>query len=66
MTDKTRRLRKLMREHRLKAADVAAMLGRKPSTVNVWRCSNDERVIPDQALQLLELKLALRQQGGAA
>lgn len=47
-----------MAERGLTAAKVAAMLDRKTATVNMWRCRNGVRVIPDTALQLLEFKLA--------
>lgn len=53
----TERLKKLMSDHRLKAPDVAKLIGRSAHTVRVWRCVNDN-VIPDAMLEFLELKIA--------
>lgn len=60
MNERTARLRALMAAHKLKAADVAGMLGRTPQTVRVWRCDYDARTIPADALKVLELTLAQR------
>lgn len=54
-----------MRRHRLSAPGVATMLGRKPNTVRVWRVAKTSRPIPDDALQLLALKLADRKRQAA-
>lgn len=60
MHENTKKLRKLMKQHQLRAADVAAMLGRQDNTVRVWRVKETQRVIPDDALELLGMKLAQR------
>lgn len=58
MTNKrTERLRQLMADHRMNAPAVAALLGRKPNTVRIWRCANGHKAIPAAMLELLELKL---------
>lgn len=57
MDNRTKKLRAIMKKHKLKARDVADMLGREPSTVRVWRCQHTKRVIPQDTLELLELKL---------
>lgn len=54
----TDKLRALMAEHKLSAAQVAVILKRTPATVRVWRCKHPGRKIPDQALRLLELELS--------
>lgn len=46
----------IMHEYKLKATDVAAILGREVNTVRIWRCKSDNRNIPVDALALLELK----------
>jgi hypothetical protein len=58
MNERTERLRQLMHAHGLKATRVADLLGRKEQTVRIWRCEGDNRVIPRDALELLELKLS--------
>jgi hypothetical protein len=58
MNEKTKRLRDLMTAHKMTAADVGEILHRKPHTVHVWMC--DARVIPADALRVLELELARR------
>lgn len=63
MDKNTKKLHALMRRHNLNAPAVAKLLGRKPNTVRVWRVENTTRPIPDDALQLLELRL--RHQGVA-
>lgn len=60
MNERTARLRALMAAHKLKAADVAAMLDRTPQTVRVWRSAYDARTIPAHALKLLEITLGQR------
>lgn len=60
MNKNTKKLHSLMRQHKLTAADVAGMLGRKVNTVRVWRVQDTARVIPDDTLQLLAMKLAER------
>lgn len=55
----TQRLKDLMDKHRLSPAEVAELLNRSPQTVLEWRCSN-HRIISDNNLELLELKLAAR------
>lgn len=57
MNTNTEKLRALMRQHRLSAADVGRLLGRAPHTVRVWRVRNTTRPIPDNTLELLTLKL---------
>ena len=61
MHTNTEALHKLMRRHKLTAMDVAALLGRKPNTVRVWRVQDTARPIPDETLQVLTMKLAERQ-----
>lgn len=58
MHTNTEALHKLMQGNKLKAADVAAILGREVNTVRVWRVRDTKRVIPDETLQLLQMKLA--------
>lgn len=60
MHERTLRLRELMKKYSLSVADVAEMTGRSESTVHIWRSSGENRVIPQQTLELLELKLAGR------
>jgi hypothetical protein len=60
MNQRTKKLRDLMEAHKLRAADVGQMLGRKAQTVRVWACSYDAQIIPQDALELLEFKLAAR------
>ena len=57
MHTNTQKLRDLMACHRLKVGDVARILNRKPHTVRVWRVTKTTRPIPDNALELLTLKL---------
>lgn len=57
MHERTRRLRQLMAQHRLKAREVATLLECSEATVRIWRCKNAERIIPAQTLRLLELEL---------
>lgn len=56
----TEKLKKIMQQHHLSAPVVAEMLGRSAHTVRVWRCCN-KNIIPDQLLELLQLKLAQRE-----
>lgn len=56
---RTARLLDLMAQHKLNAPAVAAMLGKQPNTVRVWRSAKVAgKVIPANVLELLELKLA--------
>lgn len=65
MHENTKKLRDLMTRHRLKAPEVAELLGRKPNTIRVWRVRQTERVIPADTLKLLELLLDRRNEGRA-
>lgn len=65
MNDNTKKLHALMKRHKMTAGEVAAMLGRKPNTVRVWRVKETARPIPDDTLQLLALKLAERKRRAA-
>lgn len=59
MHKRTKRLHQLMAAHKLTATDVATMLGRSTETVRIWRVkASDTRVIPADALRLLELTAA--------
>jgi hypothetical protein len=58
MSDRNTKLRALMEQHDLAAADVAELLGRELITVRIWLCKPGNRQIPSDALSLLELKLA--------
>lgn len=60
MHKNTLKLRALMRKSQMKAVDVAEIVKREPGTVAVWRCKSDNRVIPDELLQLLVLTVAAR------
>lgn len=55
MHKRTERLHALMAAHNLNAKHVAAMLGRSTETVRIWRVKSDNRVIPEDALRVLEL-----------
>lgn len=57
MKNRTERLRSLMAQHDLTAAQVGEILGRKPGTVRIWTCKNPGREIPAHTLELLEAKL---------
>lgn len=64
MNTNTKKLHALMKRHKMTAPQVAAMLGRKPNTVRVWRVKDTQRPIPDDALALLTMKLqAARSRG---
>jgi hypothetical protein len=56
--ENTEKLHRLMKQHKLNAPQVAAMLGREPNTVRVWRVKDTSRVIPDDTLKLLAVTLA--------
>lgn len=59
MHERTQRLHQLMKQHGLKPADVAKMMNRSTETVRIWRVkASDNRVIPADALQVLELTLS--------
>lgn len=57
MKTRTERLRSLMAQHDLTAAQVGEILERKPATVRIWTCKNPGREIPVHTLELLEAKL---------
>lgn len=57
----SQRLKDLMSKHNLSAADVANLLNRSVQSVYEWRCINS-RDIPEQSLELLEIKLAQREE----
>lgn len=50
------KLRHIMQSRGLKTRDVAVLLGRKENTVRVWRMTKSPRPIPDNELELLDLK----------
>lgn len=56
MTDRSLRLLEIMRTYGLRCVDVAQILDRQPQTIRVWRSKYTDRVIPADALKLLELK----------
>lgn len=58
MHKNTKKLRQLMRKHNVRATEVAELLGREVNTVRVWRVQETKRVIPNDTLELLALKLA--------
>lgn len=59
MNHRTERLRELMQDNDLTDAQVADMLGLKPTTVRIYRCKTDcSKTIPARALELLELRTA--------
>lgn len=64
MHKNTQELHQLMEQHQLTPNKVAELLNRKVGTVYIWRVKDTEKVIPDQTLELLKLKLAAGQQGG--
>jgi len=50
-------LRQLMDDHKLTAAQVGALIGRKAHTVRVWRSVTEDRIIPEHTLEVLRMKL---------
>lgn len=60
MHPNTEKLHKLMDRHKVDAAQVAEILGREVNTVRVWRVESTVRPIPDDTLDLLEMKLKAR------
>lgn len=52
-----------MERHKLSAPDVAKIMRRKANTVRIWRMANSHRVISDDTLELLEIRLAQRKAG---
>jgi len=56
MHARTEQLHQIMRDHGLNAEAVASILNREPITVYIWRVENTKRVIPEDALRLLEAK----------
>lgn len=59
-TERTERLREVMRTNKLNAPAVGKLLNRSAQTVRSWRSTYDKRAIPALALELLEVKLAAR------
>lgn len=57
MDERTQRLREIMRTNKLTNKDVGDLLGRSAQTVRIWSCVNGGRVIPANALELLEFKV---------
>ncbi len=58
--DRTKRLVAIMEQHQLTVGDVAGVLNVAEATVRIWRCKHPARVIPDRALQLLEVMAQAR------
>lgn len=59
MNPRTERLRELMKARELTDAQVADILGLKPTTVRIYRCKTAcSKTIPWRALELLELRTA--------
>lgn len=58
MTTRTEQLKQLMKQHGLTIDKVAELLNRRPQTVRIWRCRDDNREIPEHALEVLRLKVA--------
>lgn len=52
-------LKRLMREHKVKAKDVAEILGRSIQTIHNWRSSSDAEP-PINELRLLKFELEAR------
>jgi len=52
--DKLKVLRRLMKQHSLKAQDVAELLCVELSTVQAWLSVGQTRPIPDRQLRLLQ------------
>ncbi len=53
-----KRLRELMRDHRLSVHDVTRLVGHKhPSMVYMWTARPPTRPVPRYVIELLELKL---------
>lgn len=63
MKNNTEELLALIEQHHLSTKQIANLLNRKPQTVRHWRMSTGFRVIPDNQLELLKLKLANVQAG---
>lgn len=57
MHPRTKELHELMADRSLTCKQVAELLGRSEKTVLIWRTKSDDKVIPDNALQLLKYKL---------
>lgn len=53
MDAKTQKLFEIMRDYKLKAADVAEILEKEPNTIRVWRCKSSTRIIPQAELDCL-------------
>lgn len=62
----TEKLRKVMRRHKLTSSEVADITNRSTTTVHIWRCKDDRRVIPAELLKLVELTADARMAGRKA
>jgi len=60
MHARTEELRNIMAQNNLKAPAVAEILVRETNTVRIWRCKQTKRVIPEDALRVLKMKMALK------
>ena len=56
MHPRTEKLHQLMYDNKLRADAVAAIVQRDTNTVRIWRCQNTKRVIPVDALRILEIE----------
>jgi phosphoribosylformylglycinamidine (FGAM) synthase-like enzyme len=57
---RTERLREIMAQHKLSAADVGEILDRQAQTVRSWSSKYVHRAIPQHALTALEVELKKR------
>lgn len=57
MHERTKELRQIMKDNGLTCQQVATLMGRSVKTVLIWRTTSDEKVIPENMLQLLKYKL---------
>lgn len=60
MHARTEELRTLMARHKMKAPDVAEIIGCETNTVRIWRCEQTKRVMPADKLRILKMELALK------
>lgn len=60
VSDRTERLKQLMKDHGLSVEQVSEMIDRTPHTVRCWRCQWEARVIPAHTLAVLEMKIQLK------
>jgi hypothetical protein len=58
MHERTAELHQIMKQNGLTCKKVAELMGRSEKTVLIWRSKGDEKVIPENMLQLLKYKLA--------